>query len=390
MTGETKLGLLIGGAFILCFALILSNTGNPRALEHQINTLATATETRPSVGEQADVGKLAQKPPVDPAPKSVVTNETRSPQNSVSPTLSANTSIASNSQSPSFPSSIVIAPTENGVDTQLRQSPPPLHSPSQPTVTDVINNRPSAEGSSPAGAVKHTFQLPTLEGAPAETTSHSGEAPAAAPVATSASDSKSATSTQTYVVSKSDNLTRIAQKFYGTASPQNIERILKANSTAIKDKNATLQVGQKLEIPVDEPPATAVPAKSGKTRKSDPKDKTAGILEALASSGKNPVTIDAATTELNERSVSANKPVNKGDKKDKRIETPKDKSSNPADEKWVWYQVKPTDTLAKIAKEQLGSEKRWKEIHDINKDKFPDPTKIRPGVRIKIPTDATT
>jgi hypothetical protein len=38
-----------------------------------------------------------------------------------------------------------------------------------------------------------------------------------------------------------------------------------------------------------------------------------------------------------------------------------------------------------IAREQLGDAARWKELHLLNRDKFPDPGRIREGVRIKLP-----
>jgi nucleoid-associated protein YgaU len=52
---------------------------------------------------------------------------------------------------------------------------------------------------------------------------------------------------------------------------------------------------------------------------------------------------------------------------------------------WRWYQVKKNDRYMSIAREQLGDASRWKEIHELNKDRFPDAGKIREGVRIKIP-----
>jgi nucleoid-associated protein YgaU len=50
-----------------------------------------------------------------------------------------------------------------------------------------------------------------------------------------------------------------------------------------------------------------------------------------------------------------------------------------------YYQVKKGDLYATIAKEQLGDAGRWKEIAELNSDIFPDPSKIRYGVRIRLP-----
>jgi nucleoid-associated protein YgaU len=53
-----------------------------------------------------------------------------------------------------------------------------------------------------------------------------------------------------------------------------------------------------------------------------------------------------------------------------------------------WYQVRKNDRYVSIAREQLGDAARWREIHQLNKDKFPDPQRIREGVRIKLPGTA--
>ncbi len=56
---------------------------------------------------------------------------------------------------------------------------------------------------------------------------------------------------------------------------------------------------------------------------------------------------------------------------------------------WRWYQIRKGDRYISIAREQLGDGKRWREIYELNKDRFPDPSRIRAGVRIKIPIDST-
>lgn len=50
-----------------------------------------------------------------------------------------------------------------------------------------------------------------------------------------------------------------------------------------------------------------------------------------------------------------------------------------------WYQIKQNDRYVTIAREQLGDAGRWPEIHELNKDKFPDAGRIRTGVRIRLP-----
>jgi len=58
------------------------------------------------------------------------------------------------------------------------------------------------------------------------------------------------------------------------------------------------------------------------------------------------------------------------------------------DKDFRWYQIKKQDRYFSIARRELGDAGRWHEIHELNKDKFPDPSRIRVGVRIKLPQTA--
>jgi nucleoid-associated protein YgaU len=49
------------------------------------------------------------------------------------------------------------------------------------------------------------------------------------------------------------------------------------------------------------------------------------------------------------------------------------------------YEVKPGDSLSKIAKQFYGSGKAWKPIFEANSDILKDPDKIKPGQKLKIP-----
>jgi nucleoid-associated protein YgaU len=49
------------------------------------------------------------------------------------------------------------------------------------------------------------------------------------------------------------------------------------------------------------------------------------------------------------------------------------------------YEVKPGDTLAKIAKQFYGDANRWHEIHEANRDAIPNPDLIQVGQKIRIP-----
>lgn len=53
------------------------------------------------------------------------------------------------------------------------------------------------------------------------------------------------------------------------------------------------------------------------------------------------------------------------------------------------YTVKKGDTLSRIAKRELGSYSRWKEIFDSNRNLISDPNKLKIGMELKLPGTGT-
>lgn len=51
------------------------------------------------------------------------------------------------------------------------------------------------------------------------------------------------------------------------------------------------------------------------------------------------------------------------------------------------YTVQKGDSLSKIAKRELGSANRWREIFELNKDAIQDPNRIFPGQVLKLPKE---
>lgn len=60
-------------------------------------------------------------------------------------------------------------------------------------------------------------------------------------------------------------------------------------------------------------------------------------------------------------------------------------SQVPAGESSVTYEVKKGDTLSRIAKRELGSYDRWREIYDANKDRIKDPNVLAVGLQLAVP-----
>ncbi len=348
MTRETKLGLVIGGVFILCFALILSNTENEAAVDRQIAALLSSTLGDPDVAEQAGGGQVPQHPVAYSRPRVEPPQliETRSPQPGANPAQAALLGTSAVAEADSLFNQEAIRPANSTLDAELRQSPPTTDPSPHSTVTDAIANRPLPDSHEDGSVVSHN-------GPDAKDDNPAVRAPTV-PLAQSArailrrpdNPKPLPRRVQIYVVAKNDNLTKIARKFCGKSTKgkaikEYVDLIFQANRDILEDKNS-LQVSQKLQIPIQ-----------------DDTSHSNAIAEAV-SAMSNP-----------KRTTSSS-----------RRNSGRDSTASAA---WRWYQIKPNDRYSKIAREQLGDEKRWKEIFELNKNIFSDADVIRPGVLIKLP-----
>ncbi len=228
MTQETKFGLLIGGTFIFCFALILSNAKDPNLIDDQVSALLSSKTTPAAeLTAAAAVEPIWRQPAVQPF-DFVQDPQTRS-QQPLDRSMWAAAAGARRSEPPiSPPGQTVIATTAPMADTHGRQSPPSLNPPSITQVTDAISNRPrSGSRMLPAADSEIDPSQPRPRQTPEPRL------------------------TVVYVTAKNDNLTRIARKFYERSTPADIERIYRANATVLKSRNS-IPVGAKLEIPLDD------------------------------------------------------------------------------------------------------------------------------------------
>jgi len=57
----------------------------------------------------------------------------------------------------------------------------------------------------------------------------------------------------------------------------------------------------------------------------------------------------------------------------------------PAQATTRYHVVRPGETLSHIAQTYYGSATRWHKIAEANKDILPDPDRVRPGMRLRIP-----
>ena len=63
-------------------------------------------------------------------------------------------------------------------------------------------------------------------------------------------------------------------------------------------------------------------------------------------------------------------------------------AKNPAPTR-VTYTVKKGDSLTVIAQRVLGSQKRWKELYDINRHVIDDPNNLKVGTNLALPDQET-
>lgn len=140
-----------------------------------------------------------------------------------------------------------------------------------------------------------------------------------------------------HTVVAGDTLSRIAAEHYGRGSATFISAIFDANRHVLASRDL-VPLGAELILPVIE-------GSGGSTGKAPP------------------AAPESAQRNVNRRETAG--------------------GSQPSG--FRWYQIKRSDRYASIAREQLGDQSRWQEIYELNKDKFPSPDRIRHGVRIKIP-----
>ena len=341
MTRETKVGLIVGLAFIVVFAVILSHKGTqPRAADSG------------GLGPFADGGSAV----FDSAPPAL-------------DTLIAPDRDAAPAVEPAKPEATAVpAPTADSVPTPASPTAEPrvplpkmpiigTASPEgdRPDVTALLDTWldgiKSASGSTEtAEAPKRTAPpvvTPVAEAEPQKAEVKPADAKPATPVPSMEPAVKPAIKEE-YVTQKGDTLTRIANRVYGESSLRAIKAIIAANPKELPDAN-TVKAGSTLLIP-------ELPKDKFETASFPPP----GRLAKAASEGAAPVkAIEKETAE--KAAATATVP---------RV-----------------YVVQANDTFGTIALKQLGTSTRWKEIHELNRKDFPDPTKLRVGATIRLPAN---
>ncbi len=355
MARETKIGLLAGLAFIICFAIILSQRGDMGKSSTSLFRPSTAT-TRNNPARrnsmtslapvQQDHSRSTPNRPVQKGPGQLVTH---------TPANANGQQVNADQFEPSGSGADVNLPTwvtTHDRSPSTQQSPGPGR-----RIPDAVADqqpRPSTTNRFPASAEQSrrlleqrlaelnrnqrstlpnqpqnfTVANPTANGIgydvdrkPQARTTRAKPAPSR-PIAKKIKGTR-------YTVVSGDSLSRIAGRHYGRQAQVFVDAIFKANRNVLSDPNS-LKVGMKLILP----------------------------------------NLKNSNHATKSRTVNSRKPAS---------------SNTRASQSFRWYQIQENDSYVSISRDQLGNGNRWDEIYELNRDKFPDPHRIRVGVRIKIP-----
>ncbi len=345
MARETKLGMLVGLGFIICFAIILENRGRsdrvapqmPHELLAQSNPVAepgTPQVNKPAVTERS---RRAQPPDragtgTDRGHRPGSSSRRPGPSGTSSVDSQGTTRLATEGPAtasvPGHDSAGAqpVEPTPmpsgspDGGDSFHAAATTPAPNERAPMTVEASPPGPGSEPSAPrASLTATTSSLP----APTElTATHRPTQPVTVerPV-------------RRCTVQPGDSLTRIASRNYGSGSKRVVNAIFDANRAQLSSPDQ-LRVGMELVLPE---------------------------VEGLAKPGPE-APPEAAPQQ----------------------DTPKRGDEGP----YRYYQIQKGDRYATIARDLLGDVDRWRELAELNKDIFPDPAKIRCGVRIRLPADA--
>jgi nucleoid-associated protein YgaU len=317
MARETKIGLLVGMGFIVCFAIILSKRGadHPASPRRGYPTLTTASQSpiTPRIAEQR-AQQFGRRLPLD-RKRATVANPLERPA----------------APEPPDRSEPVIADAET----------PPPPDPAGRTLSDVI---PELEAEPEKLVDVRPAAEPPVQAEPLPETNHRLAArppvtPAPEPPPVVERPLPPPAPTRPYVVEKGDTLTRIARRCYGKSSPDIVNAIYEANREILSAPDRLL-VGQTIQLP-ERIGALAI------------RDASRSSPSARAPGG-------------------GTAPVKKLD--------PPSKSKT-----YRWYTIRKGDRYETIAKRELGDARRWKEVYELNKKKFPKPSDIKWGIKIKLP-----
>lgn len=359
MSRETKSGLMLGLSFIVCFAVILSNRGGMSPMDTEAAVQQLLAERNSRALARAGSSLSFSAPAVRDV-RSIIPSE----QGGWHGMHDHRGDFAGGHASPGVDNGIVgqqlsaghqtvmMQPNhggglDNGRLLSARALPEPVDDeesswPGRRVVADRSSSQMADRGRDDGFVSVTGNDVQDWAGRGQEISSpvHMEPARGDAAGATSRRD-------QTYVVQKGDTLWGIVKQFYGEPTEGRITEVYEANKDVMPSKD-TVVVGRMIRLPGAGQNTLVAMSESGSPAEAAPAKRS------------------PTTAPLKEK------------------ETPKSKKPE-----FRWYQVAAGDRYVKIAEKELGDGNRWRELFEMNKEIFPDPSQIRSGVRIKLPVEET-
>lgn len=336
MARETKVGLIAGLAFIICFAVILSNRGR----------LVPSPQDPPPRFQYVGAEKITppasnRRPPQRRTSSGTRGVPTHSPRPAGTDQGLANTASNHNPSGASPAGSSGLSNTQRG--------------PQNAQVADARSSDEAERFRQLEARIEALSQNLALEGRrelrmadkePSRTVIQADTeraSPLSPPARQSTVNPPPGANREMgrHTVTSGDTLSKIAFTYYGSRSRRPIDALIDANRGVLSDPDV-LRIGMELVLPV------------------------------------------VAGFEKSHKGTAARTPKAGPDAAEPRRPRTRADETGP----FRWYQIQKNDRYVSIARDELGDESRWKEIFELNKKAFPDPSRIRSGVRIKLPAVA--
>lgn len=396
MTKETKIGLLVGLAFIILFAIILSekgaapqNAAMPQFTQAPIATDRLTSGARPGETPLSKDGRIAVEhvlptPPAGDTGQTIARHATP-PSHDPKPT-----ELAAGPPSPAESDDAAGLPT---LDTNLLDQVgdrPPVKTSEQvadrgagepeppPPSSGVIP--PALPAESTRESTDRTIETAIADAATARRESRLTPNDQAATHSPLRSVSEPTSTRKTarpgsiaYTVQPGDTISKIAAKIYGSSSEAFIRRIMAENTTTLRDRNV-LKVGQTLTLP---PITDLLQDASGletRVASADTAQQTRGASRGTPS-------IERAAVDTGRPDAAKTSPTTSANLAEQLTRAAVASDAG----KYRWYVVRPKDTLSRIARQQMGDARRYRELYELNRGIVSDLNRLKPGMRIRVP-----
>lgn len=411
MTKETKIGLLVGLAFIVLFAIILSERGTAHR-DSKAPAFAFMDQSKKSSNVTSDhpLGDMGRVPVESQLPPIVRPSTTRVPV--MSPIQEER--VVQATPRDDEPLEALPADLVNSLNLPRVVDPMVQETPVDTAARIAQNDGPAAPpAASPGPTAGHSVTTPTSPGAWTASPAANQTLAAGSPPTTASKEELDRIAKQVGIrvrthheVQPGESLGKIAAKYYGRSTPARVDAIFEANRDVLKDR-ASVKAKTSLKIPDlgdgfepakefvlrTEASPVAKPIGSESTRvprgavtdatPSTPRNMPASPEPAL----RIPVPIrergQIESIQLASSRPPAESPGRRAEDRSTGSTISGERTSKPM--AYRWYEVQKNDTLSRIARREMGAERYVKTLMDINQDLLKNRHSLKVGMKIRVP-----